>query len=68
MFTLSAPNRTDDVSLNSPKTVGRIFLFILEHIECVISSYILTRKPHISCCYCKEKIDVNKLAGAERVN
>ena len=74
ILTFSAPNLTIDVLLNSPKwypyfpfkQFGRVFLFILDSLQCVTNSYILIIKQLI-LCYCKKKIDVNKLAGGERV-
>ena len=33
----------------------------------MINSCILTTKQYILYLYCKEKVDFNKLAGAERV-
>ena len=51
-FTLSAPNTTNDVLSNSPKwypyfllkKLGRISLLILDSLQYVIYSYILTTK------------------------
>ena len=73
--TLSAPNTTNDVLPNSPKgypyipfkQFGRILLFILDSLQCFINSYNLTTKQLILYRYCKEKIDVDKPARAERV-
>ena len=74
-LTFSVPNTTIDVLLKSAKwhsyfpfkQLGRIFLFILHSLQCVINSYILTTKQLILYWYCKEKIDVDKLTGAERL-
>ena len=51
----------------SSSTVGRTFLFIMESLQCAINTYILTTKQLILYRNCKEKIDVNKQAGAERL-
>ena len=67
------PNTTKDLLLNSPiwypyfpsKQFGGNFLFKLDRLQCVINSYILTTKQLILSWYGKEKIDVDKLAGAE---
>ena len=73
-LTLSSQNSTNDVLSNSPKWFPTFLLNSLGEFSfsCwiafyVINSYILTTKQLIFYCYCKEKIDVDKLAGAERV-
>ena len=48
------------------KQFGIIFLLILDSLQCVIKSYILTTKQLIMH-YCKKKIDVDKHAGAKRI-
>ena len=73
-LTLSAPNSTNDMLSNSPKwfhtsllnSLGE-FCFSYRIAFCVINYYIFTTKQLILYWYCKEKIDVDKLAGAERV-
>ena len=47
------------------KQFGGNFLFKLDRLQCVINSYILTTKQLILSWYGKEKIDVDKLVGAE---
>ena len=37
-------------------------------LQCVISLYVLTTRQLIIHRYCKEKMDVDKFARAERVN
>ena len=49
-------------------SLGELSLnFTLGTLQCMINSYILTTKQLISCRYYKEKMDIAKLAGAERV-
>ena len=69
------PQTTINVLLNSPKFypyfsfkhVERILFFILDSLQYVTDSYILTTKQRILYWCCKEKIDVDKIAGAESV-
>ena len=73
-LTLSAPNSTNYAFSNSSKWFHTFVLNSLGEFNfscwiafCVINSYILTTKQLILYWYCKEKIDVDKLASAERV-
>ena len=74
MLTFSAQNLTDDVLSNSSKWFHTFLLNSLGEFSfscwiafCVINSYILTTKQLILYWYCKEKINGDKLAGAEGV-
>ena len=73
MLTFSAQNSTKVLS-NSSKWFHTFLLNSFGEFSfscwiafCVINSYILTTKQLILYWYSKEKIDVNKLAGAGRV-
>ena len=66
-------NLQNDVLLDSSKWFYTFLLSSLGEFSfscwiafCVINSYILTTKQLILYSYCKEKVDVDKLAGAER--
>ena len=50
------------------KQIGRILLFILDKLLCIIKCFILITKQVILCGLWKENLHTDKLAGAERGN